>query len=399
MSARPRVAAIITIYRPLAHADVIATKFMKGGSTDEGLVAPEADLVSMYIDHVMEDDIGTALGAEYNVPIYPSIRQALHAGGDVMLGRRFTEPGGLLAGDAEVGALDVVSDLAPLFRAADVSVVNLETVLGDLALAGSYPGKRYVIGSPTRSVAALESLGVDVAVLANNHSRDWLDVGITSTRDVLRDRNIASVGARSTEDGVDDPVVLDVGGVQVGLLAYTTLNGDFVNQAYPGADDAPPIDLQDDARWQYEEREWSFDGPTVAIESDLRRIGPAWSLFEQMEDELADAERAFSEIKTYYNDITHNNLELIKNLKEDLENQKDDQAKNEKLMFEIAQENQKLSEPLVKALKDVDTLKMELQHYEKDKLSLMPADLQKQMSAQELVDVVAYMTTLKKAKK
>ena len=82
MPARPRVAAIITIYRPLAHADVIATKFMKGGSTDEGLVAPEADLVSMYIDHVMEDDIGTALGAEYNVPIYPSIRQALHAGGD-----------------------------------------------------------------------------------------------------------------------------------------------------------------------------------------------------------------------------------------------------------------------------------------------------------------------------
>jgi len=82
MPTRPRVAAIITIYRPLAHADVIATKFMKGGSTDEGLVAPEADLVSMYIDHVMEDDIGTALGAEYNVPIYPSIRQALHAGGD-----------------------------------------------------------------------------------------------------------------------------------------------------------------------------------------------------------------------------------------------------------------------------------------------------------------------------
>ena len=30
---------------------------------------------------------------------------------------------------------------------------------------------------------------------------------------------------------------------------------------------------------------------------------------------------------------------------------------------------------------------------------MMPADLQKQMSAQELVDVVAYMTTLKKAKK
>merc|ERR1711988_1203183 len=94
---------------------------------------------------------------------------------------------------------------------------------------------------------------------------------------------------------------------------------------------------------------------------------------EHINELMHKHEKAFGEIKTYYNDITHNNLELIKNLKEDLENQKEDQAKNEKLMFEIAQENQKLSEPLVKALKDVDTLKMELTHYEKDKRSLKDA--------------------------
>jgi len=94
-------------------------------------------------------------------------------------------------------------------------------------------------------------------------------------------------------------------------------------------------------------------------------------------------EKAFNEIKTYYNDITHNNLELIKNLKEDLENQKEDQAKNEKLMFEIAQENQKLSEPLVKALKDVEQLKAELSHYEKDKASLKQTKARLLMTEQE----------------
>ena len=109
-------------------------------------------------------------------------------------------------------------------------------------------------------------------------------------------------------------------------------------------------------------RRWSSSGDRRCTRSRSARMSTSTS--------DAEAQRAFSEIKTYYNDITHGNLELIKNLKEDLENQKDDQAKNEKLMFEIAQENQKLSEPLVKALKDVDTLKMELQHYEKDKLSL-----------------------------
>ena len=82
MSKRLRVAAIATIYHPKAHADVIVTKFMKGGSTDEGFVPPAVDLVSLYIDHVLENDIGVQLAEEYGVPIYPSIRRALHAGGN-----------------------------------------------------------------------------------------------------------------------------------------------------------------------------------------------------------------------------------------------------------------------------------------------------------------------------
>ncbi len=77
---RLRVAAIITIYHPKSHADVIVTKFLKGGSTDNGFVPPEVEVVSMYIDHVLENDIGVGLAAEFGVPIYPSIRRALHAG-------------------------------------------------------------------------------------------------------------------------------------------------------------------------------------------------------------------------------------------------------------------------------------------------------------------------------
>ena len=80
MSERLRVAAIITIYHPKAHADVIVTKFLKGMSTDEGFLPPEIDIVSIYLDHVLENDIGVGLAEEYDVPIYPSIRRALHAG-------------------------------------------------------------------------------------------------------------------------------------------------------------------------------------------------------------------------------------------------------------------------------------------------------------------------------
>ena len=78
---RLRVAAICTIYYPWSHADAIVTKFLKGMSTDEGFFPPEVEVVSLYIDHILETDIGVGLAEECGVPVYPSIRRALHAGG------------------------------------------------------------------------------------------------------------------------------------------------------------------------------------------------------------------------------------------------------------------------------------------------------------------------------
>ena len=80
-------------------------------------------------------------------------------------------------------------------------------------------------------------------------------------------------------------------------------------------------------------------------------------------------EKAFGEIKNYYNDITHNNLDLIRSLKEEVSEMKKKEISNEKLMFEIAQENKKLSEPLTRALKEVEKLRHELANYQKDKMS------------------------------
>ncbi|KAL4108287.1 hypothetical protein PRIC1_000005 [Phytophthora ramorum] len=68
-------------------------------------------------------------------------------------------------------------------------------------------------------------------------------------------------------------------------------------------------------------------------------------------------EKAFGEIKNYYNDITHNNLDLIKSLKEEVSEMKKKEAQDEKLMFEISQENKRMSEPLKRALLDVEKLR------------------------------------------
>lgn len=78
---RPRIAAIVTAYYPRSHADVIVTKFLKGFPTDDGLIPPEVDVVSMYLDQVDDRDIGVEMAKQHDVPIYKSIPQALMCGG------------------------------------------------------------------------------------------------------------------------------------------------------------------------------------------------------------------------------------------------------------------------------------------------------------------------------
>jgi hypothetical protein len=81
MSNRPKIAAIITTYYPRSHADVIVGKFIQGFPTDEGLIAPQVDIVSIYMDQVHENDIGLDLAKQHDIPVYQSIPQALTLGG------------------------------------------------------------------------------------------------------------------------------------------------------------------------------------------------------------------------------------------------------------------------------------------------------------------------------
>jgi len=78
-------------------------------------------------------------------------------------------------------------------------------------------------------------------------------------------------------------------------------------------------------------------------------------------------EDAFTKIKRYYNDITHNNLDLIKSLKDDVSEMKKKERLDEKKMLQIAAENKRMSEPLKIARADVKRLKKEKSEYEQDK--------------------------------
>ena len=58
---------------------------------------------------------------------------------------------------------------------------------------------------------------------------------------------------------------------------------------------------------------------------------------------MASHEKAFAEIKNYYNDITHNNLDLIKSLKEEVADVRRREIQDEKAMETVACEGNQTS--------------------------------------------------------
>ena len=79
---RPRVAAIVTEYRPLSHADVLLTKLLEGYDLFYTRVEPGLRVASLYTDQVPDNDMSREMAARYGVPIFPTIREALTLGGD-----------------------------------------------------------------------------------------------------------------------------------------------------------------------------------------------------------------------------------------------------------------------------------------------------------------------------
>src|SRR6185295_1559390 len=221
-------------------------------------------------------------------------RLSFQFGGDVMMGRRYQQPGersDTPIATTDAGARSVVRNVAPIMAAADASTVNLETVVGQLPASGAYPAKRFLLQSPPVVLAALHDLGVDLVTLGNNHAYDWQEPGVASTIASLDGAGIAWAGAGTTAAQAQAGRIIDVHGTKVGFVSATTVNGDFVNDNLPGGDEAKPADTPERDAWQYEARVFGFGKPGDAayIAPQARRPGVAWTMFEDLES-LLDAD-------------------------------------------------------------------------------------------------------------
>src|SRR5260221_228820 len=75
------VAAVVTVYRPNSHADVIVGKILEGYRQDGGR-GPALRLVSLYTDQVPADDMSRKLAEKHGFRLARTIDEAVTLGTD-----------------------------------------------------------------------------------------------------------------------------------------------------------------------------------------------------------------------------------------------------------------------------------------------------------------------------
>ena len=138
----------------------------------------------------------------------------LLAVGDLMLDRRLGEA--LQQGDIEYPFAEVAETL----RAADITVGNLESALGE---GGEPEDKRYPFRAPVEAAAALGLAGFDVLSLANNHAMDYGPETLLAAIELLRAENVAAVGAGANAAAAHAPLIIEQDGLTIAFLSYVNV--------------------------------------------------------------------------------------------------------------------------------------------------------------------------------
>jgi len=113
-----------------------------------------------------------------------------------------------------------LASLAPMLAEADLAVINLETSIGT---SGTPEPKRWRFQAPPSALTALAAAGVDVVTMANNHAKDFGDLGLAESLAAAADAeakdpplSVVGVGADLTEAFA--PAIREVRGTTVAFI-------------------------------------------------------------------------------------------------------------------------------------------------------------------------------------
>ncbi len=138
-----------------------------------------------------------------------STRVSLVFGGDVTLANHFSR---YIKDD-----FDYAFKKLPLFRQADIAMVNLEN---PLTVSNEKTEKLFNFKADPQLVRVLSSGGVDLVTLANNHIYDFNQSGLLETLEVLSGHGIHYTGAGRLHDEAHHPLILRRKGLRLGFFSY-----------------------------------------------------------------------------------------------------------------------------------------------------------------------------------
>ena len=125
---------------------------------------------------------------------------------------------GLLRSKLDSDPAGVLDPIAPILRSVDLAVVNLETAVTE---RGTPAPKEFTFRAPASALIALDSAGIDVASMANNHG---LDFGPQGLEDSLAARDVTGfpvVGIGRNAAEAYAPYRVTVNGQRIAVMGAT----------------------------------------------------------------------------------------------------------------------------------------------------------------------------------
>lgn len=119
-----------------------------------------------------------------------------------------------------VSGRGMLGDTASLFRAADISFLNVEHPLSSRGTP--VRGKKFLHRGTPEHVEGLAEAGLSAVNLANNHILDFGEAGLTDTIAQLSAAGIPCFGAGESLAAASAPLIIERSGLRVGLLGYTS---------------------------------------------------------------------------------------------------------------------------------------------------------------------------------
>jgi hypothetical protein len=123
---------------------------------------------------------------------------------------------------SETPSFKTFSSVASEFKAADLTIVNLEHPLIEIGAGTSVKGK-CTLRASTGWADVLKEAGVNLVSLANNHMMDYGEEGLVSTMSAIEKAGLAYVGAGKNRIEANKPLLLTIHGKKVAILARSSV--------------------------------------------------------------------------------------------------------------------------------------------------------------------------------